>query len=245
MEENPFLLKGKTILVTGASSGIGRETVIRLAASKATPLLSGRNTERLEETARLASILSPVILPADLTNENDLNQLVDQLPELDGIVFSAGITGHLPVKFIGEEDIASFFATNYTSVVLLMSRILRKKKLKNKASVVFLSSIATRYPYFGGALYSSTKAAIEAYSRTLALELAPKGIRANCISPSFVKTPMVEGAAETISNEVMEKFEKMMPLGFGEPADVANAIVYLLSDASKWVTGTNLVLGGG
>jgi NAD(P)-dependent dehydrogenase (short-subunit alcohol dehydrogenase family) len=185
------------------------------------------------------------VFPCDLTKTEDVLSLVDSLPELDGIVFSAGITGHLPVKFIGREDIDTFFDINYKASVLLMSGILRKKKLKSKASVVFLSSIATRYPYFGGALYTSTKAAIEAYSRVLALELATRGIRSNCISPSFVRTPMVDGAAETISAEVLQKFEKMMPLGFGEPSDVANAIVYLLSDASKWVTGSNLVLGGG
>jgi predicted outer membrane repeat protein len=107
------------------------------------------------------------MLAADLTSTEDLLVLVDQLPELDGIVHSAGITGHLPVKFIGEEDIASFFRINFEVPVLLTGRILKKKKLRNQGSVVFLSSVATKYPYFGGALYSSTKAAIEAYSRVL------------------------------------------------------------------------------
>jgi predicted outer membrane repeat protein len=245
MAENLFELSGKHILVTGASSGIGKEVALTIAELGGNVILTGRNNERLHETLKSLSAGVHFAVTAELTDKEEINKLVDQLPDLDGIVFSAGVTGHLPVKFIGNEDIASFFNINYTAPVLLMSRILKKKKMKNKGSVVFLSSIATKYPYYGGALYGSTKAAIEAYSKVLALELAPKGIRSNCVSPSFVKTPMVEGAAETISNEVLEKFEKMMPLGFGEPADVANAIVYLLSDASKWVTGSNLVLGGG
>ncbi|NVO20916.1 MAG: SDR family oxidoreductase [Bacteroidetes bacterium] len=242
--DNPFDLTGKTILVTGASSGIGKEAARIISLSGANVILTGRNNERLEEALSNLKGDGNLSISADLTKSDELSILVDQVPALDGVVFSAGITGHLPAKFIGNEDLSNFFDINYKAPVLLMSLLLRKKKINSKASLVFLSSIATKYPYFGGSLYGSTKAAIEAYSRVLAIELAPKGIRSNCISPSFVRTPMVEGAAETISKEVMEKFEKMMPLGFGEPNDVANAIVYLLSDASKWVTGSNMVLGG-
>jgi len=243
--QNPFQLHGKTILVTGASSGIGKEAAIAISIAGGVVVITGRDQERLNETHSQLNGTGHLSFVADLTVINELTNLADHLPELDGIVFSAGITGHLPVKFIAEDDISSFFNINYKAPVLLTGRLLKMKKLKNKASVVFLSSITTKYPYFGGGLYGSSKAAIEAYSRVLALELAPKGIRSNCISPSFVKTPMIDGVAETISNEVMTKFEKMMPLGLGEPMDVANAIIYLLSDASKWVTGSNLVLGGG
>jgi NAD(P)-dependent dehydrogenase (short-subunit alcohol dehydrogenase family) len=243
--ENPFQLQGKTILVTGASSGIGKEAAIVISKAGGTLVITGRDTNRLEETYSSLSNLGHIAIPADLSNTGDLANLADQLPELDGIVYSAGITGHLPAKFIRDEDITTFFNTNYRAPVLMTGMILKKKKLKSKASLIFLSSISTKFPFYGGALYGSSKAAIEAYSKVLAIELASKGIRSNCISPSFVRTPMVEGAAETISNEVLEKFEKMMPLGFGEPQDVAYAILYLLSDASKWVTGSNMVLGGG
>jgi NAD(P)-dependent dehydrogenase (short-subunit alcohol dehydrogenase family) len=243
--ENPFQLSGKTILVTGASSGIGKESAIAISKSGGTVIITGRNRERLDETFSKLEGSGHSSFIADLNENEQLSQLVEHLPILDGIVFSAGITGHLPAKFILEDDISAFFNTNYKAPVLLSGRILKKKKLNPGSSIVFLSSIATKYPYYGGALYGSTKAAIEVYSKVLAIEYASKGIRSNCISPSFVKTPMVDGAAETISNEVMEKFEKMMPLGFGEPMDVANAVLYLLSDASKWVTGSNLVLGGG
>lgn len=240
-----FSLTGKTILVTGASSGIGREGAIAISHSGGTVIITGRNPERMKETFDKLTGKNHLMVTADLTNADEIARLVDELPELDGIVHSAGITGHLPAKFIGTDDIAAFFRINYEAPVLLTARIQKQKKLKNGASIVFLSSIATKYPYFGGALYSSTKAALEAYARVLALELAPMGIRSNCISPSFVKTPMVKSAGETISTEVLEKFEKMMPLGFGQPIDVANAIIYLLADASRWVTGSNIALGGG
>jgi NAD(P)-dependent dehydrogenase (short-subunit alcohol dehydrogenase family) len=243
--QSAFSLIGKTILITGATSGIGREAAIAASIAGGTLIITGRNEEHLQDTFNKLTGQNHHMLAADLTNAEEIASLVDELPSVDGIVHSAGITGHLPVKFICSEDIASFFRINYEAPVLLTARFLKKKKLHNCASVIFLSSIATKYPYFGGALYSSTKAALEAYSRTLALELAPKEIRSNCISPSFVKTPMVEGAGEIISTDVLAKFEKMMPLGFGKASDVANAIIYLLADASKWVTGSNLVLGGG
>jgi NAD(P)-dependent dehydrogenase (short-subunit alcohol dehydrogenase family) len=243
--QSSFSLAGKTILITGASSGIGQEAALTASQAGAVLIVTGRNQERLKDTFNRLYGQNHIMIAADLTHADEIAALIDELPEIDGIVHSAGITGHLPAKFIGPDDITSLFRINFEVPVLLTARILKKKKLCNGASVIFLSSIATRYPYFGGALYSSSKAALEAYSRTLAIELAPKGIRSNCISPSFVKTPMVQGAGETISSEVLEKFEKMMPLGFGEPMDVANAIIYLLADASKWITGSNMVLGGG
>lgn len=240
-----FGLTGKVILVTGASSGIGRQAAIDISQNGGTVIIAGRNADRLNETfAKLSSGNHQMIL-FDLNLHENFIEIVTQLPLLHGVVHSAGITGHIPSKFIGSDDIQQYFNTNYTAPVLLTAALLRKKKIADIGSIVFLSSIATRFPYFGGALYGSSKAALEAYSKVLAIELAPKGIRSNCISPSFVQTPMVEEAGKTISKEVLEKFEKMMPLGFGKPEDVSHAIQYLLSDASKWITGTNLILGGG
>lgn len=238
-------LAEKKILITGASSGIGRQTAIDISKAGATVIVTGRSEQRLNETMTMLEGKNHIMLVADLLHYQNFPSLIEHLPLLNGVVFAAGITGHLPTKFIGNNDIEQYFAINFNAPVLFTASLLRKKKIAPKASIVFLSSIATRYPYFGGALYSSSKAALEAYSKSLALELAPKGIRSNCISPSFVQTPMVEEAGKTISNEVLEKFEKMMPLGFGQPTDVSNAILYLLSDLSTWVTGSNLVLGGG
>lgn len=240
-----FSLKGKTILVTGATSGIGKQTSIDLSVAGAIVIITGRDETRLKQTFDALQGKGHSKFIANLLDFDKFTELAETLPLVDGIVYSAGVTSHLPVKFISPDYISDIMRINYMAPVLLTAALLKKKKVANKASIVFLSSITTKYPYYGGALYGSSKAAIEAYSKVLSIELAAKGIRSNCISPSFVRTPMVDEAGKTISNEVLEKFEKMMPLGFGEPSDVSNAILYLLSDASKWVTGSNMVLGGG
>ncbi len=242
---NSFSLEGKTVLVTGATSGIGKQTAIDLSAAGAKLIITGRDETRLTETRAALQGKGHTHFIADLLDFDTFGSLAEGLPSLDGIVHSAGVTGHLPVKFISQADISGIMQINYMAPLLLTAALLKKKKINAKASIIFMSSVTTKYPYYGGALYGSSKAAIEAYSRVLALELAGKGIRSNCISPSFVRTPMVDDAGKTISNEVLEKFEKMMPLGFGEPSDVSQAILYLLSDASKWVTGSNMMLGGG
>lgn len=240
-----FSLKGKNVLITGASSGIGAATARACAQAGAVVFLNARNEERGMAVLKELSGEGHQLVLADITDEQERNNLVDQLPVLHGIVHSAGATAHMPARFIRQKNLDQLFKVNYEAVVLLTARILAKKKAAKGGSFVFLSSIATKYPYFGGAVYSGTKAAIEAYSKTLAAELAPKKIRANCLKPSFVKGPMVEEAGKTISEEVLKNFEKMMPLGFGEPEDVAHAVVFFLSDASKWITGTELNLGGG
>lgn len=239
-----FSLQGKTILVTGASSGIGRQVAISVAEAGALLYITGRNPERLEECFHSLPGKGHHFHQADLVDETAINALVDELDNLDGVVFSAGITTHTPTKFIREKDYSKIFEINYRAPVLLSARLLKKKKINDGASFVFMSSIASEKAYFAGALYSSTKSAIEAFSRTLALELSPKKIRSNCLQPTFVKTPMIEGAGETISQDVLKRFEETSPLGFGEPDDVANAAIFLLSDASKWITGINIPMGG-
>jgi NAD(P)-dependent dehydrogenase (short-subunit alcohol dehydrogenase family) len=238
-----FSLDGKTVLVTGASSGIGRQVAISVAEAGACVVITGRNRERLDECFQSLPGLGHHLFVADLMNETDINLLVDSLDKLDGVVFSAGVSSHMPVKFVMEKHFTEIFEINFRAPVLLTSRLLKKKKINDKASFVFMSSISSTAVFYGGAMYSGSKSAIEAYSRTLALELAPKKIRSNCLKPTFVKTPMVDGAGETISKEVLKRHEEMSPLGFGEPEDVANATIFLLSDASKWITGINIPMG--
>ncbi len=240
-----FSLKDKTVFITGASSGIGKQAAITASNHGARVIITGRNEERLKETLDLLEGEGHQMLAADLSDESELDRIVSELSEIDGLVHCAGITSHTPVHFIKEKHISQMFRINYEVPVLLTGKLIKKKKVTKGGSIIFLSSIATKYPYYGGAMYGSSKSALEGYARVLALEVAPKGIRANCLSPSFVKGPMVEEAGKTISKEVLENFEKVMPLGFGEPEDVANAIAFYLSDASKWITGTNLILGGG
>jgi len=240
-----FSLQGKIIFITGASSGIGKQAAVHCAMQGATVIITGRNEARLSETYALLVGEGHQKIVADITSSEEVKDLVLALPKVDGVVHCAGITAHVPARFIKQKNIDQLLKINFEAPVVLTGLLLAKKRINNAGSIVFMSSIASKYPYFGGALYSSSKAGLEAYSRTLALELAPKKIRSNCLQPSFVKGPMVDGAEETISAEVIEKFKKMLPLGFGEPEDVANTIVFFLSDASKWITGSMLTLGGG
>lgn len=247
-----FSLTGKTILITGASSGIGRQAAILASGYGAALIINGRDRQRLQETFDLldlqgdsSSVTRHRLQVTDLTVESELDLLVAGLPELNGIVHCAGIVGPLPAKFITQADIDRMFGINYHVPVNLTGKLLRKKKLAQGASILFMSTIATKNPYFGGALYSGSKAALEAYSKTLALELAAKGIRSNCIMAGLVDTPMIENPSEKkMQEEALDRYLKRYPLGIGKPEDVASAILFFLSDASKWITGTSLILGG-
>jgi len=241
-----FDLTGKTILITGASSGLGQQCAITASRQGATLIITGRNPDRLNETLQKLSGDGHRLITADLTFENDIAGLVDQLPVLNGVVYSTGISDLSPARFIKEAEISKTFNISFNASVLLTSQLLAKKKLeKNNCSLVFISTISTRYPFVGGAMYISAKAALESYARVLALELAPRGIRSNSISPAFVKTPMLDNTAEKYSDEAVRKIEAQQLLGLGEPEDVANPVVFFLSDAAKWITASNLILGGG
>jgi NAD(P)-dependent dehydrogenase (short-subunit alcohol dehydrogenase family) len=243
---NPFDLTGKTILITGASSGLGKQCAISASKQGATVIITGRNPERLKETFDLLQGEGHRVIPADLTKEADIATLVEQLPQLNGVVYSTGISDLAPARFIKSEDISRTFSISYNASVLLTSALLAGKKLiKGACSLVFISTISTKYPFVGGTMYISAKAALESYAKVLALELAPKGIRSNSISPAFVRTPMLDDTAEKYSDEAVRKIEAQQLLGLGEPEDVANTVVFFLSDASRWITASNLVLGGG
>ena len=237
-------LQNKKILITGASSGIGRETAYLLSGLGCRLVINGTNEPRLSSTFESLHGEGHIQFTGDLTDEIIITKLVGISPALDGIFHCAGITSHLPTQFVKTQNIYSVFDLNYKAPVLLTSMLLKKKKINKGASILFISSVATQNPYFGGSLYISSKSALEGYSKTLALELAGKGIRSNCISPGYVKTSMTAAARETISDESMDRIENDQMLGAGEPIDVAKTIAYFLSDASKWVTGTNLILGG-
>lgn len=242
---NEFSLTGKTILVTGASSGIGRQTAILISQYGGKLYITGRNHERLENTYRQLQDSGHMQMVTDLTVATEMDKLVNNLPALNGIVHCAGIVGPLPVKFITQADIDRMFGINYHVPVNLTGKIIRKKKLLNYSSILFMSTIATRNPYFGGALYSGSKAALEAYSKTLAFELISKGIRSNYLMAGLVDTPMIVNPSEkNMKEEALDRYLKRYPLGIGEPKDVAVTILFFLSDASKWITGTSLILGG-
>lgn len=242
---NPFSLRNKTILVTGASSGIGAKTAEVIANLGATVILNARNEKRLNEVFEKLSKGDHKIILGDLTDDTTIEEIVDSVPQLDGIVHSSGIVKHFPVKFIGKKHIQEMFAINYEAPVVLTSSLLKSKKVNREASVVFMSSVACNFPNKGGALYSGAKAAINSYSKTLALEHAAQKIRSNVILAAMVKTPLFDEAEKTVTKELMDKHGEQYPLGFGETEDVANTIAFLLSSASRWITGTQIVMDGG
>jgi NAD(P)-dependent dehydrogenase (short-subunit alcohol dehydrogenase family) len=242
----PFDLTGKTILITGASSGLGRQCAITASQQGATVFITGRNGERLQETFGRLTGIGHGMFVADLTVQADITALVTQLPELNGVVYSIGISDLAPARFVKQQEIDKTFSISFNASVLLTSELLTKKKLvKNACSLVFISTISTRYPFVGGTMYISAKAALESYAKVLALELAPRGIRSNSISPAFVRTPMLDNTAEKYSDEAVRKIEAQQLLGLGEPEDVANTVAFFLSNASRWITASNLILGGG
>lgn len=239
-----FSLIGKTILVTGASSGIGRAIVIACAEQGACVVLNGRNVSRLGETLRMmCDVEKHCIIPADLTDSKQRQALVEQVPELDGLVQCAGVMNRIPCKSIGQEDFDSIFAPNVEAPMLLQAELLQERKIKKGASIVYMASIAPRSAEIGNALYSASKAAIIAYAKCLSLELASRQIRVNSISPAMVWTDLALSGA---TKEELEQDQDTYPLKrYGTPEDVANAAVYLLSDASSWMTGSNVEITGG
>jgi len=241
----PFHLTEKTILVTGASSGIGKQIAISISEMGGNVIITGRNTSRLDETLSLLKGDKHISILCDLSNENELKEFISKLPKLDGIVNCVGTVQPFPIKFINPEKIKETFDLNYNSQVLLMASLTRAQKLNKNASIVFLSSISGSHPHKGGTLYSGSKIALESFSKVLALEFFPMGIRSNCIAPAMVKTPMYEYSEQNASKETMDAHVSKYPLGVGLPEDVANTAIFLLSDASRWITGTTITLDGG
>lgn len=243
--ETPFHLHNKTILVTGASSGIGRQVAISCSVMGAKLVITGRDEKRLAETYSLLQGEGHSQFICDLMDESQRNEMIDKIPTLDGFVHSAGVVLPVPVKFIAEKHLRQVMGVNFESAAFSVARLLKNKKLNDKASLVFFSSISVNYPYAGGALYTASKGAIEAYSKNLAVEILPKKMRSNVIVPAMIKTPLYEETKNQSMYRSPEEYESKYPLGLGMPEDVANAAIYLLSDASKWVTGINLTLDGG
>ena len=239
-----FSLSGKTILVTGASSGIGRGIAIACAEQGALVVLTGRNVSRLEETLRMmCDVEKHCIIPADLTDAKQRQALVEQVPELDGFVQCAGVMNRVPCKSIGQEDIDAVFAPNVEAPMLLQAELLQERKIKKGASIVYMASIAARSAVAGNALYSASKAALIAYAKCLSLELAPRQIRVNCISPAMVWTDLALVGA---TREELEQDQLKYPLKrYGQPEDIAGLAIYLLSDVSGWMTGGCVEITGG
>lgn len=244
---NPFSLEGKTILITGASSGIGRGTAIECSRMGSQVVLIGRNLERLQETLSQMEGEGHVVLAGDLTVEAELNSVIEQMPVLNGVVHCAGISQIKMVKFMDKPSLHGVFDVNVFGPLMLNTALLKKRKIQKGSSIVFISSISGVYSsQVGEAGYGATKAALAGYAKSAAIELATQGTRVNCIHPGIIETPLLSVSNGTFTEQDLENLKKKYPLRrFGQPEDVARCAVYLLSDASSFMTGSSLLLDGG
>lgn len=243
IEQNPFSLKDKKILVTGASSGLGRSIAVECSKMGATLYITGRDEKRLNETFESLSGQGHKAIIADLSSEKGLDLIVNEIQVLDGVVFSAGVLKLLPLKMIKEKSLDDLMKINLHVPILLTQKLFKNKLLLNESSIVFISSIASSYASLGNSMYMASKGAINSFTKGIAYELAPKGIRANSIQPGMIKTNLTKALP---NNALDKEYLKKYPLGrFGEPEEIAYAVIYLLSDASKWVTGSIITIDGG
>ena len=242
---NPFSLEGKKILVTGASSGIGQATAIECSRMGAQTIVTARNEQRLSETMEQLEGKGHSMILADLTSSEEMNRLVAAVSEMDGLVLCAGKGLTLPFLFSDRENFNDIFNVNFFSPVELLRLLVKKKKVKKQASVVLVSSVGgVRHVTVGNDIYDASKSALHSIMRSAAKELAPKQIRVNSVNPGMVNTKLIQMGK--VSEEQLELDKQRYPLKrFGEPEEIAYGIVYLLSNASSWMTGQTLVIDGG
>lgn len=236
-------LTGKHILVTGASSGMGKVFARMIAAEGAVVSLLARNEERLTQTLNSLNGEGHKVFVCDLTDGEQIKKVATELNPIDGAVFCAGINDYVPLKFVSQSKIEPIFKTNFYSQVILTQSLVKKKQINKGASLVFISSLSSKLGVPGTLLYASSKAALDSAVRVMAAEMAPQGIRVNSICPGIVKTEMLSGT--NISEEQFVEQEKEYPLGLGTPEDVGYAVLFHLSDGSRWLTGQSMIIDGG
>ncbi len=242
---NPFSLAEKTILVTGASSGIGRATAIECSKMGAKLIITARNEERLKETLTLLEGEGHQYIVADLLNKSEIDNLVLKIPVINGVVNNAGFNIVKLIPFIKSEDLSSMFKINLKAPILLTNEIVKKKKIKKNSSIVFVSSIGKYIISPANSIYSTMKGGLSAFMKSAALDLAGKKIRCNAVLPGMVETPLVIDE-RILTEEQLDADRKLYPLKrFGKTEEIAHAIIFLLSDASSWMTGTEVVIDGG
>ena len=242
---NPFSLKGKTILVTGASSGIGKATAIECSKLGANVVITGRNEQRLHETLAMLEGEHNLMIVSDLSNEESLANLVEQCPSLDGLVNNAGSTIMTPTQFISRDKLIQVLEVNTIAPILLTQMLLKKKKLGKGSSIVVTDSISgVKIASPGNVLYSTSKSAINGFVKNAALDLAGKNIRVNAVCPGMIATHILDNAS-VAAEDLAEDMKKYPLKRYGKPEEVAYAIIYLLSDASAFTTGASIVIDGG
>ena len=246
---NPFTLKEKTIIVTGASSGIGRQCAIDCSKMGAKVILIARNQERLEETLALLDNNDHQVYNYDLTKTDGIKDLVDKIVssngKINGLIHAAGIEITKPIKLLESSDYEMIYRTNNLSGFELMRQLSSIKNMDKGGSIIFISSITAIIGRSGVAAYAASKGAMISATKSFALELAKRQIRVNCISPGTILTPMMQNYLNDLDEVSYQKRVDGFPLGLGETTDISNACIYLLSDASRWITGQNIIIDGG
>lgn len=244
---NPFSLKGKTILVTGASSGLGRSTAIECSKMGATVIVNARNETRLDETLSMMEGPGHKKIVADISTDEGISTIVNNCSILNGIVHSAGLSSICPVKFINRERINQIVGLNTLAPILITSALIKNKKIQKDSSIVFIASMSgVCIGNTGESIYSTSKAALSGFTKSAAYELGKQNIRINTICPGVIPTELLQLSNSTFTEEELNKLREKYPLKrFGKPEEVAWGAIYLLSDASRWVTGTNLIVDGG
>lgn len=243
---NPFNLEGKKILIVGASSGMGREIAIECSKMGAQMVVSSRNEQKLNEVVGEMEGEGHIVIQADLTQQEDIENLVQNTPIVDGILIGSGIGLALPIQFCSRDKFDQVFNLNFFAYTELTRLMYKKKKINKGGSIVYIASLAAGYSIVvSNSVYGAAKAALNNFMKYAALEFSPRKIRVNTINPGMVHTPLT--AAGSISDTDMEKdMNENYPLKrYGEPEDIAPLAIYLLSDASSWVTGQAFVIDGG
>ena len=245
MSYNPYSLEGKTILVTGASSGIGKATAIECSKLGARVVITGRDEARLQQTLSSLEGEGHVVITADLGEDDGIRFLVERVPVLNGIVHAAGISDTVLFQFLKKERLENIFNINFFAPVVLSQLLLKKILLQKGGSIVFLSSIdGPVTAHIGNSMYSATKGALSAMMQNMSIELASKGIRVNAVLPGMTETPLIHN--DDITQEQLNKDMELYPLKrYADPREIAWAIIYLLSDASTFTIGASLVVDGG
>lgn len=246
---NPLDLSGKFYLVTGASSGIGRATSVLLSQLGAKVVLAARDVAKLQQTSQMLAGAGHVIEKFDFASSGLVadwaSSIVKQYGAFDGLVHCAGTRFTLPLKMTDIGVYRTTFDTNVSSAISLAQAFAKKGVSKTNCSIVLIASVLGIVGSYGVSAYAASKGAIIALTKSLAAELARNKIRVNCVAPGVVKTEMIEKVAATLTPMQLQDIEAQHLLGLGEPIDVANSIVFLLSDAAKWITGSTLVVDGG
>lgn len=245
---NPYSIKGKTIIITGASSGIGRQCAVDCSKMGANVVLIARNSTRIEETMNLMSGSGHISVTLDINNipSNFIEEITQRtLKPIEGFIHCAGIEITKPIKFLKKSDYEGLIQSNAFSAFEIIRQLSNKRNLADGSSIILISSISSIIARAGLTAYAASKGAINSAVKVMALELSKRKIRVNAISPGTIMTPMMNQAFQSMTPEQQKNREDRFPLGLGKPEDISYACIYLLSDASRWITGQNIIIDGG